>query len=69
MRPLITGPRSTSGSGTEQGQEKSDLRGRSDQSLSQHGSSKSLPSESQRWAHLGVLANVDDVHEEVPQKW
>lgn len=70
MRPLFRRPKSKAASGVEQGQqEKSDSPGRSDQSLSVH-ESRSIPSQSKQFAHLGVLGDVEYGHEEVaPEKW
>ena len=69
MRPLFSRKRGRHGSGLDQEErEKSDSRGRSDQSLYLH-EERSVPSESKRFAHLGVLADVENVHEVAPEKW
>lgn len=73
MRPLFSRTRAKVGSGAErereQEQEKSGSRGRSNQSLSSQ-ESKSVPSQSRHFAHLGVLADVEHAQEEVaPEKW
>ena len=69
MRPLFTRSRKTQGSGAETGQEKSGPPNNSNRSLSTKGSAKSLPSESQHFAHLGVLSDVENVREARPQEW
>ncbi len=67
MRPLFTRPRGRRDAGAEQLQEKSDSRGGSDPSLSLE--SKSIPSQSKHFAHLGVLADVEHGQEVSPEKW
>lgn len=62
MRPLFSRKRGRHGSEPEQVQEKSESLGHSDQSLS-------VPSESKRFAHLGVLADVERVQEVEPERW
>lgn len=68
MRPLFGRPRSKVGSGADNCQAKSDSRGRSDQSLSLH-ESRSMPSQSQGFAHLGVLGDVEHAQEVTSEKW
>ncbi|CAF9925812.1 hypothetical protein IMSHALPRED_006787 [Imshaugia aleurites] len=68
MRPLFSRSRGKQDPGAEQGQEKSDSRGRSDQSLSLQ-ESRSIPSQSKAFAHLGVLADVEHEQESAPEKW
>ena len=65
MRPLFSRTRGKAGSGAEQGQEKSDSRGRSDQSLTLQ-ESRSIPSQSKHFAHLGVLGDVEHAQDVTP---
>lgn len=68
MRPLFGHTRGGLDSGDERGQGKSDSRGGSDPSLSLH-ESRSIPSQSRHFAHLGVLADVEHALEVTPEKW
>lgn len=68
MRPLFTRTRGNPDSRTEQGLEKRESPGRSDQSLSLH-ESRSLPSQSRHFSHLGVLGDVEHAQEDMPKQW
>ena len=70
MYPLFSRSRSKGSSGGQRLQEKSSPRGTSDNTMTPPGSSRTPPSESQQWAHVGVLANdVEHAQEVAPQKW
>lgn len=69
MRPLFSRrTRGKEAAGSEEPREKSDSPGRSDQNLNLH-KSGSIPSESQRFAHLGVLADVEHAQKVAPEEW
>ena len=68
MRPLFSHRKGRRDFGDEQGQEKSDSRGGSDHSLSLQ-ESRSIPSQSRHFAHLGVLADVEHAQEVTREKW